>query len=218
MPHNPMARREFLRSVSAGLVALALFPRRTAADPPASGGKPNIIFILFDDLGYGESRSFRGDSPFKMPNLDRLARDGMRFTDAHSASAVCTPTRYGVLTGRYPWQNGEACNHLAYFPADLKAWPEVLIGRGWHVGITGKGWGPGVANDAAGKPRQMTGTPFDRRKAAPPTSAVSGLDYAANFAEFLKGRKRGQPFCFWFGASEPHDPREKGAGRRAGRA
>jgi hypothetical protein len=58
----------------------------------AADKKPNIIFILFDDLGYGEPQSFRNDSPFKMPNLDRLAREGMRFTDAHSASSVCTPT------------------------------------------------------------------------------------------------------------------------------
>ena len=68
---------------------------------------PNIIFILFDDLGYGEPPAYRGNSPFKMPTLDRLAREGMRFTDAHTPSAVCTPTRYGVLTGRYPMRIGQ---------------------------------------------------------------------------------------------------------------
>lgn len=69
--------------------------------------KPNIIFVLYDDLGYGEPKCFREASEFKTPNMDRLAREGMRFTDAHSAAAVCTPTRYGVMTGRYPSRIGQ---------------------------------------------------------------------------------------------------------------
>ncbi len=62
---------------------------------------PNIIFILADDMGYGDIRTLNPDSKIKTPNMDRLASEGMYFTDAHSPSAVCTPTRYGVLTGRY---------------------------------------------------------------------------------------------------------------------
>lgn len=66
--------------------------------------KPNIIFIMSDDQGYGDVSSFNPNSKIKTPGIDRLAQEGMIFTDAHSASAVCTPTRYGVLTGRYPWR------------------------------------------------------------------------------------------------------------------
>ncbi len=62
--------------------------------------QPNIVFVLFDDIGYGQPTSYRADSEFKTPNINRLAREGMRFTDAHSAAANCSPTRYGVLTGR----------------------------------------------------------------------------------------------------------------------
>lgn len=62
--------------------------------------RPNIVFVLFDDMGYSQPKCYRGDTQFKTPNLDRLAAEGMRFTDAHTASSVCTPTRYGVLTGR----------------------------------------------------------------------------------------------------------------------
>ena len=61
--------------------------------------------------------------------------------------------------------------------------------NGWHVGITGKGWGPGIANDAKGKPRLITGRPFNQRKAKPPTPAISNNDYAANFAEFLEANR-----------------------------
>jgi arylsulfatase A-like enzyme len=69
--------------------------------------RPNVIFVLFDDLGYSQPQCYDPQSALRTPNLDRLATQGMRFTDAHSASAVCTPTRYGVLTGRYPFRIGQ---------------------------------------------------------------------------------------------------------------
>jgi len=69
--------------------------------------KPNIVFVLFDDMGYGQPQSYNPQSALRTPNLDKLALQGMRFTDAHTAAAVCTPTRYGVLTGRYPSRIGQ---------------------------------------------------------------------------------------------------------------
>ena len=65
---------------------------------------PNIVYILADDLGIGDVRAFNPEGRIATPNLDRLAGEGMKFTDAHSGSAVCTPTRYGILTGRYAWR------------------------------------------------------------------------------------------------------------------
>ena len=66
--------------------------------------KPNIIFILADDLGYGDAGCYNPESRIPTPNLDRLAARGVRFTDAHAPSSVCTPSRYAVLTGRYCWR------------------------------------------------------------------------------------------------------------------
>ncbi len=66
---------------------------------------PNIIFIMADDMGYGDVGCYNPDSEIPTPNIDKLATEGIRFTDAHSPSAVCTPTRYGVLTGRYCWRS-----------------------------------------------------------------------------------------------------------------
>ncbi|NOX90472.1 MAG: arylsulfatase [Calditrichaeota bacterium] len=66
---------------------------------------PNIVYILADDLGYGDVRCLNPESGIPTPNIDSLAKDGMVFTDAHSGSAVCTPTRYGILTGRYAWRS-----------------------------------------------------------------------------------------------------------------
>ena len=66
--------------------------------------KPNIVFIMADDMGYGDVGCYNPDSKIPTPNMDRLAREGIRFTDLHSPFAVCSPTRYGVLTGRYCWR------------------------------------------------------------------------------------------------------------------
>src|SRR6478672_4736035 len=73
--------------------------------PTAAAEKPNIVYILADDLGYGDLGCYHKNSKIPTPNLDRLAKQGIRFTDAHSPSAVCSPTRYGLLTGRYPFRS-----------------------------------------------------------------------------------------------------------------
>lgn len=65
---------------------------------------PNIVYILADDMGYGDVRCLNPECRFPTPNLDRIAREGMIFTDAHSSSSVCTPSRYSILTGRYCWR------------------------------------------------------------------------------------------------------------------
>ncbi|MCH8830938.1 MAG: arylsulfatase [Planctomycetes bacterium] len=65
---------------------------------------PNVIFLMADDMGYGDLGCYNAKSKVPTPNMDRLAKAGMRFTDAHTPSSVCTPTRYGVLTGRYAWR------------------------------------------------------------------------------------------------------------------
>jgi arylsulfatase A-like enzyme len=86
-----------------GLVAILL----ALASPDVAGSEhklPHILFVLADDLGYGDPRCYNADSRITTPHMDRLAGEGIRFTDAHSPSGVCTPTRYGILTGRYCWR------------------------------------------------------------------------------------------------------------------
>jgi arylsulfatase A-like enzyme len=76
----------------------------TPASALAANPKPNIVYILCDDLGYGDVRCLNPEGKIATPNMDRLAAAGMIFTDAHSSSAVCSPTRYGIMTGRYNWR------------------------------------------------------------------------------------------------------------------
>mgnify|MGYP001103947820 CR=1 FL=1 len=82
--------------------ALPVSSTTSAADSPV---RPNIVYILCDDLGYGDVKCLNPDGKIATPNMDRLAAAGMTFTDAHSGSSVCSPTRYGVLTGRYSWRS-----------------------------------------------------------------------------------------------------------------
>jgi arylsulfatase A-like enzyme len=99
-----MNRRRFIRDFSAAGVSLSNRMAPLAAGQALRGGeKPNIVFILADDLGYGDLSCY-GATKVATPRIDTLARDGVLFTDAHAPSAVCTPSRYGVLTGRYCWR------------------------------------------------------------------------------------------------------------------
>ncbi len=164
--------------------------------------RPNILFAIADD--WGLHAGAYGTRWVKTPAFDRVAREGVLFENAYTPMAKCAPSRAIVLTGRHLWQNEEAGNHMPVFPAKLKSWPEVLVEKGWHMGITGKGWGPGIANDATGKPRAITGKRFDQRKAEPPANAMGNTDYAANFTDFLDAAPKGAPWCFWYGSTEPH--------------
>ena len=95
-------RRSFLKTASLGAVTLTAGSLLGMGRNPKE--HPNIIFILADDLGYGDVSCLNPDSKILTPNIDRLAKQGMTFTDAHSNAALCSPTRYGVLTGRYSWR------------------------------------------------------------------------------------------------------------------
>ncbi|MCM4167122.1 N-acetylgalactosamine-6-O-sulfatase [Arenibacter antarcticus] len=104
---------------------------------------PNIIYILADDMGYGDVSIYNSESQIKTPNIDRLASEGMRFTDAHSPSAVCTPTRYGILTGRYSWRSQLPTGVLrgygqALLEKDRITAASLLKENGYTTGVIGK--------------------------------------------------------------------------------
>ena len=176
-----------------------------------SAERPNILFCIADDWSFGHAGAY-GCGCVKTPAFDRVAREGLLFTRAYTPNAKCAPSRACLLTGRNSWQLKDACNHVCYFPPEFQSYPETLQANGYFVGVTGKGWGPGVANDAHGQARQITGRPFNRRKARPPARAMSNNDYAGNFADFLNAVPAEQPWCFWYGTSEPHRGYEYGVG------
>jgi len=111
---------------------------------------PNIILVLVDDLGYGDVSCYNDQARLSTPNIDRLAETGMRFTDAHTSAAQCSPTRYGLLTGRYSWRTRLQVGVLPHFDEPLiekdrvtlasllkeQGYSTACIGK-WHLGL---GW------------------------------------------------------------------------------
>lgn len=105
--------------------------------------KPNIIFIMADDMGYGDVQALNENSTISTPHLNRLANEGMTFSNAHSPSAVCTPTRYGVMTGRYCWRSPLTRGVLNGYgrpiiETDRQTVASFLQGNGYETGIVGK--------------------------------------------------------------------------------
>jgi arylsulfatase A-like enzyme len=125
--------------------------REAAAAEPAVR-RPNIVLILADDLGWGDPRCYNPASRIPTPNIDRLAAAGVRFTDAHSPSSVCSPTRYGLLTGRYAWRTRLTKGVLdGYSPALIEpkrlTLASLLAQHGYRTACVGK-WHLGLGDAA----------------------------------------------------------------------
>jgi arylsulfatase A-like enzyme len=119
-------------------VLLALNPVQ-----PATGGepeKPNVLLIITDDQGYGDVGCY-GATKVSTPHIDRLSREGLMFTDAHTPASVCSPSRYGLMTGRYPWRLHRKGNDYRLEPGRLtvasmlnaRDYRSAAIGK-WHLG------------------------------------------------------------------------------------
>ena len=122
--------------------------------------KPNIVVILADDLGYGDVQPLNSSSKIPTPNFNRIAAEGITFTDAHSASSVCTPTRYGLLCGRYPWRSKLKKGVLGGYSRpliedDRQTLASLLKGAGYKTGCVGK-WHLGLGwQMAAEAPKEI---------------------------------------------------------------
>lgn len=139
------SRRQFIKTVGLGSAALMLANCTKIKD---NINKPNIVYILADDMGYGDVQAFNENCKIPTPHLNKLAQNGMIFTDAHSGSAVCTPTRYGVLTGRYNWRSRLKAGVLAGYSPHLIEEGRLTVSsflksQGYSTGCVGKwhlGW------------------------------------------------------------------------------
>ncbi|MEI6866774.1 arylsulfatase [Flavicella sp.] len=134
-------------------IALQISCKKTVAEKKTKiQTKPNIVVIYVDDLGYGDV-GFNGATEIKTPNLDKLAFGGVRFVNGYASSATCTPSRYALLTGEYPWRNKNAKILKGTAPLIINkeqiTIPKMLKSKGYHTGIVGKwhlGLGTGVVD------------------------------------------------------------------------
>ena len=125
----------FYKLLGVALLLIASISKLQADNPP------NVIYILADDLGYGDLSHAGGKAP--TPHCDRLAKEGMRFTDSHTTSSVCTPTRYGIVTGRYNWRTKLKSGVLwglsePLIPEKRLTVPKFLQQNGYHTAVIGK--------------------------------------------------------------------------------
>lgn len=123
-----------------------------AAQASAEATKPNVVIIYLDDLGYGDVSAY-GQTSLKTPNIDALANGGVRFTNGYASSATCTPSRYALLTGMYPWKNKDAAILPGTAPLIISITqptiPKMMAAEGYHTGVVGKwhlGLGTGNVN------------------------------------------------------------------------
>lgn len=175
--------------------------------------RPNILFCISDDQSW-EHASAYGYPAINTPSFDRIASEGVLFNNGFAPSPGCSPTRAAMLTGRHIWQIENAGTHASSFPTRYATYPDILADAGYFVGATGKLWSPG---NSKGWDHNPAGPAYQERKLKPPYNGIGKTDYAANFADFLKARPRDQPFCFWYGANEPHRGFSKGMGLKEGK-
>ncbi len=195
-----MDRREFLRMVGSGLLAAPLVEKALAAgwaSAESDEGPPNILFAISDDQSWAHTGA-NGDRVVKTPTFDRVAREGVLFTNTFCSSPSCTPSRGAILTGRMFWQLEEGANLWSTLPEKFRVYPDLLEAAGYRVGYTRKGWGPGNI-EPGGRTRNPAGPRY------------------SNFREFLESVPDGKPFCFWFGSHDPHRAYEKGSGLESGK-
>jgi arylsulfatase A-like enzyme len=165
----------------------------------ASESPPNILFIIADDISRTSMGAY-GCEFLETPNFDRIAREGVLFTNAFVTNPKCAPARACLLTGRYSWQLEEACNHWAEMPEKWVFYPDLLEEAGYFMGFTGKGWSPGTFKGA----HNPAGWEYNDIKKKPPYKYMNAKDYIANFKLFLDKKPEEKPFCFWLGTHEAH--------------
>jgi len=192
-----MNRREFLKSCFGATAALSLSSCVSNFCLGPNKKRPNILFAFADDWSWPHA-SIAGDKVIKTPTFDRIAREGVLFTNAFATAPSCTPSRAAVLTGQYHWRLEESANLWSTLQSKFEVYPDILEKFGYYVGRTRKGWAPG------------------RIKQGGRTRNPAGPEFKNGLRQFLDSRPSDKPFCFWFGSTDPHRPYKWGTGKSIG--
>ncbi|MEL7499951.1 MAG: sulfatase [Planctomycetota bacterium] len=166
--------------------------------PPRRDDRPNVLFCIADDWGWPHASAY-GDPVCQTPAFDRIAKNGVLFSNAYISAPSCTPSRNAILTGQYHWRLGHGANLHSTLDTANKTYPKLLESAGYTVGHWRKSWGPGRVNNWID----------------------SGIGHPAgdrfkSFDAFIESWDQEKPFCFWLGASDPHRPYKAGTGAAAG--
>jgi uncharacterized sulfatase len=189
--------------------------------------RPNILFAISDDQSFAHT-GFAGSKFVKTPAFDRVAREGIFFSNCIAGSPGCAPSRSSIVTGRYHWQNEQSGQHASSWMKKYVPFIDLLKANGYITGRTGKGVSPfryarnnndslWRSTDAAGiehsNIRYKKGSPSDERTA----EGIGTVNYFENFKYFMENVRGDKPFFFWYGAQEPHRAFEQDSWKRNGK-
>ncbi|MCD6598324.1 MAG: sulfatase [Bacteroidales bacterium] len=188
---------------------------------------PNILFAISDDQSFAHT-SFIGSKFVKTPAFDKIASEGIYFSNCYAGSPGCAPSRSALVTGRYHWQNEQSGQHASSWMKKYIPFIDLLNDNGYVTGRTGKGVGPFQyarnENDSLWRKtnaggilhsdiKYETGSDKDERFG----SGISRKDYFKNFRYFMENVRGEKPFFFWYGAHEPHRAYEKDSWKQMGK-
>jgi len=186
---------------------------------------PNILFAISDDQSFSHT-SYAGSKFIHTPAFDRVAREGIYFSNCYAGSPGCAPSRSAIVTGRHHWQNEQSGQHASAWLKKYVPFIDLIEKNGYYTGRTGKGVTPFKyaqtesdsilrKTDAAGIARSNIKYPHPPGKHYP--LGASPVNYFENFKYFMEHRKKGAPFFFWYGGHEPHRGYEKDSWKRMGK-
>ena len=188
--------------------------------------QPNILFAISDDQSFAHT-GFAGCKFVNTPAFDRVASEGIYFSNCYAGSPGCAPSRSTLVTGRYHWQNEQSGQHASSWLKKYVPFIDLLEANGYYTGRTGKGVRPFQyavdANDTIRRKTDAAGIEHSTirykngKKDERTATGIATTNYTANFKYFIKNRKDNQPFFFWYGATEPHRKYEKGSWKRNGK-
>lgn len=209
------------KSLTGTLILLAFF---TSAFAQNSGKRPNILFAISDDQSYAHT-SFAGCKYVNTPAFDRIAAEGIYFSNCIAGSPGCAPSRSSIVTGRYHWQNEQSGQHASSWMKKYVPFLDLIEQNGYVTGRTGKGVDPFYyardENDSLWRKtnaggvehsriQYKNGSPEDER----PAEGIGPVNYFENFKYFMENVRGDEPFFFWYGAKEPHRSYEQDSWKR----
>ena len=217
------------------LIIIAVILNGISWVPAKDSPRPNILFAFADDWGRHASVYAKTDGAgtendvIKTPHFDAISQRGVLFNNAFVNAPSCTPCRSSILSGQHFWRTGRAAIlQGAQWDAAVPTWPLLLKGDGYHIGYTWKVWSPGTPRDApyggAVNAFSKAGSSFNGfsqtvtnlvkgGKSVSDAKQVLMDQVRGNFRDMLAGKKKGQPFAYWFGPTNVHRKWVKGSGK-----
>ncbi len=207
------------------LFAIIIALNISCTKKPTEQKRPNILFTISDDQTFLHT-SFAGCNFVNTPAFDKVASEGIYFSNCYAGSPGCAPSRSSIVTGRYHWQNEQSGQHASSWMKKYVPFIDLLSMNGYVTGRTGKGVAPFHyaqnendtlfrKGDAAGK--SFSNIAYNNMNDERFATGIRNLNYFENFKYFIDSVRTNKPFFFWYGASEPHRSYEKGSWKRMGK-